>query len=375
MSCDAGDSSAVGEDLDDLLEGLEGEAREARRRLLHQLQEDGCTFDEVRQAAEEERLALLQVERVLAGERKYTYPELAERVGVDVDTLRATRAAFGLPRVETDDRRWDDDDVETISGLKRVLDSGVPLEAVLELNRVIGRAMAQVAAASRSMIADVLVHPGATEADVSAGLATAARELMPPMQPTLAYVFKSHLRELVLSDVISAADIAAGRTQGARELSVAFADLVGFTRMGEEVAAEELGSVVGRFEDAAADLVEKPVTFVKTIGDAVMLVAPTPDPLIDIGLRLVDADLPPLRVGIACGTALEKAGDFYGSPVNQASRVTAIARAGAVLVTEGVREVATAQWSWSFARERRLKGVGVVKLYRARRADQQPSDS
>jgi adenylate cyclase len=369
MPCDTGDSGAVAGDLDDLLEGLEGDAREARRLLLRELLDDGCSVDDLRRAVAEGRLALMQVDRVLAGDRKYTYPELAERSGMDLEHLRAARASFGLPRVDDDERRWDDGDIEVAAGLRQVLDSGVPFERVLELNRVIGRAMLQVAAASRGMIAEALLQPGATEQDVSAGLAGAARALVPRMEPTLAYVFEAHLRELVRSDVISSADIAAGRTPGAREMSIAFADLVGFTRMGEQVPAEELGEVVERLEHVAAGLVEKPVTFVKTIGDAVMLVSPTPDPLLDVALRLVEADLPQLRVGIACGAALERAGDWYGSPVNQASRVTSVARPGSVLTTAGVRENAEREWAWSFARERRLKGVGEVKLFRARRPE------
>ena len=359
----------MADEFDDLLEGLEGDARDARERLLRDLREDGCSMEELRAAAAEDRLVLLQVDRVLAGGRKYTYPELAERAGVDLEVLRGTRASFGLPRVDDDDRRWDDDDVEVAQGLRQVLDSGVPLDRVLELNRVIGRAMLQVAAGSRAMIADALLQPGATEADVSAGLASAARELVPRMAPTLAYAYEAHLRELVRSDVIGAADIAAGRTPGAREMAVAFADLVGFTQMGEEVPPEDLGEVVQQLEHVAAGLVEKPVTLVKTVGDAVMLVSPQPDPLLEVALQLVDADLPDLRVGVACGPTLERHGDWYGSPVNQASRVTSVARPRSVLVTESVRENAEGDWDWSFARERRLKGVGQVKLFRARRRD------
>src|SRR3712207_4726688 len=185
------------------------------------------------------------------------------------------------------------------------------------------------------------------------------------MAPVLAYTYEAHLRELLSSDVIDASDIAAGRTAGAREMTVAFADLVDFTRMGEQVAAEELGDVVGRLEEAASSLVTKPVTFVKTIGDAVMLVSPRADPLLEVALQLVEADLPPLRVGVACGTALERAGDWYGSPVNQASRVTGIARPSSVLTTESVREHVQGDWSWSFAGERKLKGVGPMKIGRA----------
>jgi adenylate cyclase len=230
--------------------------------------------------------------------------------------------------------------------------------------------MLQVAAAARGMLADALFKPGVNEHHIGVAAAAAARELVPRMQPTLAYVFEAHLRELLRSDVIDAADIAAGRTPGAREMSVAFADLVGFTRLGEEIPAEELGDVVGQMESLAAGLVDKPVTFVKTIGDAVMLVSPQPDPLIDVALKLVEAEFPQrIRVGIASGPALERAGDWYGSPVNQASRVTAVARPGSVLTTQSVKHQAERPWTWSFAGERKLKGVGEVKLSRARRPD------
>jgi adenylate cyclase len=364
--------AAVADEFDDLLQGLEGEARDARERLLRELSDQGCTPDELREAVDEDRLVLLPVERALQGELVYTVEEVAERSGIDPGDLRKARAAFGLPlQPEDGGKDFSEDDVEVAKGLKAVLDSGVPLDRVNELNRIIGRAMLQVAAASRAMIAEVLAEPGSNEHDIALRWATAARELVPRMRPTLGYAYEAHLRELVRSDVISSADIAAGRTRGAREMTVAFADLVGFTRLGEEVPAEELGDVVRRLEERAAELVDKPVTFVKTIGDAVMLVAPQPDPLIDVAVRLADAmdDSEPLRVGLACGPALERGGDWYGSPVNQASRVTTIARPGSVLVTESVKEHAEDDWAWSFARERKLKGVGEVKLFRVRRAD------
>ena len=59
--------------------------------------------------------------------------------------------------------------------------------------------------------------------------------------------------------------------------------------------------------------------------------------LLRVALELVAAaeeeDLPQLRVGLAAGSAVRRAGDWFGSPVNVASRVTAVARPGAVLVT------------------------------------------
>jgi adenylate cyclase len=68
------------------------------------------------------------------------------------------------------------------------------------------------------------------------------------------------------------------------------------------------------------------------------------------------------------GAALSRAGDWYGRPVNLASRVTAIARPGSVLATREVRDAVGAAYRWSSAGARSLKGVdGPVRLYRARR--------
>ena len=115
--------------------------------------------------------------------------------------------------------------------------------------------------------------------------------------------------------------------------------------------------------------------FVKSIGDAVMFVCSDPLPLVAAVLDLVDAaaanDLPRLRVGAATGCAVTRAGDWFGSPVNVASRVTAVAHPGAVFVAESTREaVGTAgDFEWSSIGARRLKGVsGDVKLFRVRRS-------
>ena len=73
-----------------------------------------------------------------------------------------------------------------------------------------------------------------------------------------------------------------------RDCAVAFADLVGFTELGETIPVEELGSVAGRLSKLAEAAVEPPVKIVKEIGDAVMLVSPDPAPLVDAALRLVE---------------------------------------------------------------------------------------
>jgi adenylate cyclase len=186
-----------------------------------------------------------------------------------------------------------------------------------------------------------------------------------------------HLRNMVQGEVAGQAERATGRLPGARDQTVAFADLVGFTRLGEQIAPEDLGSVAERLFTIARDVVAPPVRLVKTIGDAVMLTAPEPAPLVGAALALVaasdaesaggDGGFPQVRVGLAHGPTVARGGDVFGRAVNLASRVTTIARAGSVLATREVRDAAREDYRWSSAHARRIKGLPEpVPLYRAR---------
>jgi adenylate cyclase len=98
--------------------------------------------------------------------------------------------------------------------------------------------------------------------------------------------------------------------------------------------------------------------------------------MVDTVVRLVertceDERYPPLRAGIAFGQAVNRWGDWYGAPVNLASRLTARARPASVLATAEVRERAGDGWHWSSAGPKKLKGLShPVKTYRVRRPDE-----
>jgi adenylate cyclase len=117
------------------------------------------------------------------------------------------------------------------------------------------------------------------------------------------------------------------------------------------------------------------VRFIKTIGDAVMLVCSDPVPLVEAILDLAGGaaaiGLPRLRIGVATGCAVSRAGDWFGSAVNIASRVTAAARPGTALLAESTRDAVgnAAGFEWTSAGTRRLKGVSdEVKVFRVGRA-------
>lgn len=360
-----------------LLDGLAGPARAARVRLLDTLAGEGVELEELRTAAAEDRLVLLLAERRLGGERRYSAAEVAEAAGVDLELLERLRHAQGLPREpDPEARALTERDVEAARSVRAFRDAGVSVEAMLAVTRVLGRGLAQSAEAMHAVTLDLALAAGRDEHDLALAHADVAARLAPLAGPLVAQLLGQHLRHVVQSELLSAAEREAGRLPGARDVAVAFADLVGFTRLGEEVTPDALGAVAGRLEELAAGRVEAPARIVKTLGDAVMLVAPDPADLVAVALDLVAAvdaeggDFPQLRVGVAYGPALARAGDWFGSTVNLASRVGDRARPGSVLVTAEVRDRGGDELRFSRAGAKRLKGVAAsVELFRARRAE------
>jgi adenylate cyclase len=359
-----------------LLDGLEGPPREARRELLEELVGEGCSLEELKEAVAAGRLTLLPVERALAGKGpRYTAREVAAEVGLDLDVLQRFSSALGVPYGDPDEPRGTEADLEAARMVKTFLDTGLPEDGLLGVARTIGMGTARIAEANRELIVRTLIRPGDTERDVAQRFLAAADYMLPLVGPTVVYALQAHLLEQIRRDVIGATDLASGDVGGTVELTVCFADLVEFTRLGEEIAPEELGMVAGRLEEMATAVAEPPVRLVKTIGDEVMLVSPESQPMVAAALELIDAaeaegqQFPWLRAGIASGPTLPQSGDYYGRAVNLASRLTNVARPGSVVLDQATRDLAGEGFDYSYVGERRLKGLDYrVKIFRARRA-------
>jgi adenylate cyclase len=346
-----------------LLDGLEDDAaRDARRQLLDHLHGDGCGVDELRAAVDEDRLVLLPVERFLAGDVAYSQHDIAEQAGLDLDQLAAFRQALGLAVPDPEAKVFTQEDLDTAKDAASLGEVGFPFEDTLEVTRVLGLGMSRYAEALRVLFAQTFIQPGDNEVDLARRLADAAGELMPLSSRMLDHVFLLHMRQLLRNDYIGLAERTAGRVSDTADTTVAFADLVGFTELGESVGVEVLGGLAGRLAQIAGEVVAPPVRVVKQIGDAVMLVSPAVAPAIETCLALIDRaeeeeDFPPLRAGVAFGPAVNRWGDWFGSTVNVASRLTARARPGAVLATREVRDAAEDRFDWSAAGDKRLKGL------------------
>ncbi|HKH23381.1 MAG TPA: adenylate cyclase regulatory domain-containing protein [Solirubrobacterales bacterium] len=362
-----------------LLGDLSGQAREARLKLLEELAEAGVPLEELEQAVDEDRLVLLPVERVFEeGKGRYTASEIAEGSGLERDFLLKLLQALGAPIPEDEDAVYGDADLEAAKRAKLFVDSGLPPEGVLETCRLIGISMANLAEANRDMVGEVFTEPGIDERELATRYAAAASTMAPLLGETLLHAYRIHLREAIRQAVVSETELAEGRLSGSDEVTIAFADLVGFTRLGETLEIEQIGELTDRLFMRASEAARPPVRLVKMIGDAAMFASREPVPVLDAALELVEAaaadDLPSLRAGVASGQALSRAGDWYGRPVNLAARITSFAYPDSVVADQAVKDALESEdgsrFRFSFAGRRRFKGIkGETAVHRVRHSE------
>lgn len=359
-----------------LLDGLDESIRPERSELIAWLLEQGFAVEQIRS---EVAPMLLPARRALGDDGgRVSARSISETHNIDLELLQRIMRALGLPRV-------DDPDVvthvradgEAAARQQQLIDMGLDADRVVLMVRRLAEGLSRAVPAMRYGAMSAVLYPGITELEVAQAHEALARQLAPLLGPLICDILFVQLRRAVEGEELNASERAAGTAlPGARLLTVAFADMVGFTRLGEGVPPEDLVQLVERLSDLAREIVTPPVRLVKTIGDAVMLICPDPVKLVEAMLDLSEAaecdeTLPQLRIGVASGWAVSRARDWFGSPVNVASRVTDVAPPGAVLVAGSGRDaVGDAKgYAWHFVGDPRLKGVrGRTQLFQVRRA-------
>jgi adenylate cyclase len=301
--------------------------------------------------------------------------DVSEATGIELQLLQRLQRAIGLPVDDPDEAVLLRADGEAAACAKFFLDLGFDPDDTVAMMRVVIENLGHVAAIMREVAFKTLLRPGSSEIQLAQASEQLALRSAPMLGAVMEDLIRLELRRSFQTDAITAVERAAGTLPGARAVTVCFADLAGFTRLGEAIPPEDLERVASRFAELAHNVAHAPVRFVKSIGDAVMLVSFDAVPLLHAVLDLIDAaaqnDLPRLRIGVASGLAVSRVGDWFGSPVNVASRVTAEARPGTVVVDQSTRDAAgdTAGFEWSPAGARRLKGVSdEVHLFRVGRS-------
>src|SRR4051812_22607635 len=164
-------STDVDWDAEGLLDGVDPAEREQRRGLLDDLHQTGASVTELRSAVEAGRLAVMPVERVLAGEEPFTSTELAERVGVDVDVLRGDLLALGFAVPAEEVKAFDEHDLEAARAIAAFRAAGIDGAQLRGVGRILGHCLNRAADATRSLIADHALEPGIGEHDIGLRIA------------------------------------------------------------------------------------------------------------------------------------------------------------------------------------------------------------
>jgi adenylate cyclase len=279
-----------------------------------------------------------QIERaLLGGDRKYNRIEVTEAAGVNLDRARRLWMAMGFAEVGDEEYVFTDGDVEALRIWGALVGTGL-VEQDDEAS--VARALSQPLSRLADWQAQQVL---ARSRDLDAGpdqLADLAEGLLPVIEGLQSYVWRRHLAAATGRALASAND----DELSSRTCVVGFADIVGYTATTRHAGIDELSALLEAFEkDATETIATYRGRVVKTVGDEVLFVTDAAADAAEIALRLadparIDQGLPMLRVGMAMGPVLSRFGDVYGSVVNLAARLTALARPGTVLVDKELAE-------------------------------------
>jgi adenylate cyclase len=329
--------------LDDQLEadGLYDPASDdpSRAVLIRRCVEIGMTVEEIRDAGDD--LIDRAVQRVLGGSvGQFTLSEVAARAGVSVRQADQIARATGIAGAGPDAVLYGERDVELISAVGGAFEV-LGEDAVLQMVRVAAAAVVRIGDAAMSTF---LTSVGAPASRDDSGLQLleaniAALELLPRFGDVLTQMLVRYMQQAYRPSSETAVEAALAHGVDTRVLAIGFADLVGSATLASSQSLADLSQALDVFERTATETITAGgARVVKFIGDEVMFRADTADILCAVSFDLVnfvrqDPLLPPLRVGLAYGEVLSREGDFYGSNVNLAARVTKLAPLHGVVAT------------------------------------------
>jgi len=320
----------------------------AQARVVARMRDRGYSLEDLKSAGQEGRLAFAFAEELFsAGEGEVSVATIAEETGLEAELIERILAILGTPKGR--ENQLTAEDAVAMRHCARVLAAGLPLVAFLQLVRVYAQSMRRIADAEVRLfhlyVHEPLIRDGVPELEMAAEMGDLAADILPLAAPLTEYLHNRYLRFFIEQDVVGhmesepgpdTAEIALGQVN----VTLCFIDLTGFTRYTEEEGDIEALDVVENFVEQIEATLPGEATIVKTIGDEAMVVSPDAASLTEWAVDFLGrfSRRPQPRVGIHCGDAVYRDGDYFGSQVNLAHRVVNRALAGEVLVTDRVGE-------------------------------------
>lgn len=313
----------------------------------------------------------------------YTRRQVAQAAGVSQDLVARIWRALGFAAPPDDAAVFTEADLSAVRRIRDLLDAGLLDErTVIRMTRALGRTTGRLAQwQAEIMIETVLGQEGEpSEGDYHRVMDT-VRRLLPDFEEMLVHVWRSQLAAAA-ERLISLSELGRQVQPTRPTLAVGFADLVAFTRVTRELDEPALADLVEGFEAMASDVVAAHGgRLVKTLGDEVLFTAGDPRDAALIALNLVDqlktgealkagGEGPDVRIGLAYGPVLPAMGDVFGTTVNLAARLTAIARPGTIVTDSEMAQALGGASGIDLVKLRRrpARGLGVVQPYVLRRS-------
>jgi adenylate cyclase len=320
----------------------------AQARVVARMRDRGYSLEDLREAGREGRLAFGFAEELFsAAEESVPVTEVARETGLEPELVERILIILGTPKGRQ--RNLTPEDAAALRHCARVLAAGFPLVAFLQLVRVYVQSIRRIADAEVRLfhlyVHEPLIRDAVPELEMAAEMGDLAADILPLAAPLTEYLHNRYLRFFIEQDVVGHMESGLGMDTAEIELgqvtvTLCFIDLTGFTRYTEEEGDMEALDVVENFVDTVESTLPREATIVKTIGDEVMVVSPDAASLTEwaVGFLARFPQRPQPRVGIHCGEAVYRDGDYFGGQVNLAHRVVNRALAGEVLVTDRVAE-------------------------------------
>lgn len=333
----------------------------AHVKIIARLRERGHSLAEIRAASDSGRLAFGFVDELFPhSDTRYTIAEAAGLTGLEPALIERFYATVGLGDVSVAELH--DEDIALLRDAAAVLEAGFPFVAFMQLARVYGQAIAQMADASVRLVHlyvhEPLMRDGVDALEMAEQMSELTRQVLPLATPVMHRLHERYLQHFVEQDVVGhmELDMEGSGELGRLRVAIAFADLAGYTRMTEELGDAEAAGVVERFLERVETTLPDNARVIKTIGDEVMVVGSDAAALTTWAVEFQAAEVqrPLPRIGVHHGAVVYRDGDYYGREVNQAARVVARAAAGEVLVTGAVAEAVGSAL--------RFELIGAVKL-------------
>src|SRR5207237_8941183 len=113
-------------------------------RVVARMRERGHSLEEIREATDTGRLAFAYIEGLFPpSEAAYTTEQAGRETGLEPALIERIEVALGTTFAQAES--LSEEDLQRLRYASAVLDAGFPLVALLQLVRVYGQAMAQVA--------------------------------------------------------------------------------------------------------------------------------------------------------------------------------------------------------------------------------------